>query len=343
MKNSLRKILFSMLNVFLGYCLGEFFPGLKMMIQGHPWTAFPIALVIIAFGIIYYLLCEKADQQDMKTVVVNVAQTLRVTEDCLTDTNVSKIDNPPNLCELLNGNRDVRSCILNKKQRTGLVDSSCVLQISFIPIDKYGQTIMWKRMPKYHVMKNRVGSVLISFSPYSQMYSQVFTGLGKLQVSGSVSIAEKNLDGKSETKNSVEILETTLEDIYHREVPPREGISGDFTPVGTFWLPAKRDDKGRKTAPAYCFYVYAVRYDVDFSQPHKVDEIFGREVKGFWGRRKVVYLGKDNDKKMFVVKLRTLDSFLESERIQLGEMDMFVASNYQKFLGGAGNNPLQRK
>ena len=332
MKNRIREILFFVLNIFAGYCLGEFFPGLKTMIHSRPWIAFPILFVFVALVIVYYFLYEKADQRDMKTVVANVIQTLRVDKACLTDTNVSKIDNPPNLCELLNGNQDVRSYILNKKQRAGLVDSSCVLQISFIPMDRNGQTIMWKRMPKYHVMKNGVGSVLISFSPYSQMYSQVFTGLGKLQVSGSVSIAEKDLDDKSETKNSVEILETTLEDIYRREVPQKDGIPSIFKPVGVFWLPAKRDDKGRKTAPAYCFYVYAVRYDVDFSQPHVVDKIFGREAKGFWGRKKVIYLGKDNDKKMFVVKLCELDSFLDREKIELGKMDMFVARNYQKFL-----------
>ena len=332
MKNRIRKLLLFVLNIFAGYCLGEFFPGLKIMIHNHPWVLIPIVLVVIALLVVYYFLYEKADQRDMKTVVANVVQTLRVKETCLTDTNVSKIDNPPNLCELLNGNNDVRSYILNKKQRAGLADSSCVLQISFVPIDRNGQTVMWKRMPKYHVMRNGDGSVLISFSPYSQMYSQVFTGLGKLQVSGDVSIIEKNLNGKLDAKNGVELLETTLDDIYRREVPKKDGISSDFKFVGAFWLPAKRDDKKRKMAPAYCFYVYAVRYDADFSQPNVVDKIFGREAKGFWGRRKVIYLGKDNDKKMFVVKLGAVDALLEREKIKLGKMDTFVASNYQKFL-----------
>ena len=332
MKNRIRKLLLFVLNIFAGYCLGEFFPGLKIMIHNHPWVLIPIVIVVIALLVVYYFLYEKADQRDMKTVVANVVQTLGVGETCLTDTNVSKIDNPPNLCELLNGNNDVRSYILNKKQRAGLADSSCVLQISFVPIDRTGQTVMWKRMPKYHVMRNGDGSVLISFSPYSQMYSQVFTGIGKLQVSGDVSIIEKNLNGKLDAKNGVELLETTLDDIYRREVPKKDGISSDFKFVGAFWLPAKRDDKKRKMAPAYCFYVYAVRYDADFSQPNVVDKIFGREAKGFWGRRKVIYLGKDNDKKMFVVKLGAVDALLEREKIKLGKMDTFVASNYQKFL-----------
>lgn len=337
MKNRIRKILFSGLSIFTGYCLGEFFPGLKAMIRNNPWMIIPIMVIVIALLIVYYFLYEKADQRDMKTVIFKVLPTLKFDKKRLTDTNVSKIVDPPNLCELLNGNDAVESRILNKKQRVDLSDDSCVLQISFIPIDKNGQTIMWKRMPKYHVMKNGVGSVLISFSPYAQKYSQVFTGLGELQVAGSVSISEKNLDGKLVTKSNVGIHKITLDDIYSREVPKKSGVSSNFEFVGAFWLPAKRDDNGRKTAPAYCFYVYAVRYNADFSQQNEVDEIFGREEKGFWGRKKIIYLGKDNDKKMLVLNLGEVDSLLENGKIKLGKMDAFIAGNYQTFLNESGD------
>ena len=50
---------------------------------------------------------------------------------------------------------------------------------------------------------------------------------------------------------------------------------------------------------------------------------------------KTVYLKKDNDKKVRVLSLKDFDAYKDSDQLALGKMDMFIASNYAKFLDGA--------
>jgi hypothetical protein len=71
-----------------------------------------------------------------------------------------------------------------------------------------------------------------------------------------------------------------------------------------------------------------VKYNVDFNDKGVVDAIFSRKLDN----GKIVYLKKDNDKKVRVLSLKDFDAYKDSDQLALGKMDIFIASNYAKFL-----------
>lgn len=291
-------------------------PEYKRFCECSPWLGISIATLAIFALICYCIVFESQDQRDVKTIIDDVENLLHLPSRCLTDTNVSRIDGAPDLASLLNCETGVTSRVMNKKQRIALPETSCVLQAAFIPIDKNGNTILWKRLPKNHVFKNGTASVLISFSPYARKFADVF-------------VAEKAKveDDRRAIFASLGVTMVELRDIYSREVP--DVSLGCITPVGAYWLPRQKDERGHFKSPAYCFWVFAVRYDVDFNESVEVvNSIFARKLNN----GKLVYLKKDNDKKMCVLPLKGLEAYLESDKLKLGKMDAFVAANYGDFL-----------
>lgn len=315
MKKLIDRMLLFVGGALASQALVVFVPEYKRFCEGNPWLGISMATLAMFALICYCIVFESQDQRDVKTIIDDVENLLHVSKEQLTDTNVTRIHGVPDLISLLNSRSGVNSRVMNKKQRINLPQTSCVLQVSFIPIDKYGNTILWKRLPKNHVFKHGNVSVLISFSPYARKFSDVF-------------VADKeDLEvTKRRALDSLGITEVDLRDIYACEVP--NVSSGKFEPIGAYWLPRQKDGRGRYNAPAYCFWAFAVRYDVDFTDREVVDSIFGW--KSDTG--KIVYLKKDNDKKMQVLPLKGLDVYQENASVKLGKMDACVAANYSDFM-----------
>lgn len=318
MKKTIGRILLFVLGTLAGPAVSSFFPAYTAFFERHPWWGIGSVLLLVLGLFWYWRTAEKQDQRDVKTVVEDVKNILHLPGRCLTETNVSRIEGAPSLMTLLNSKVGVTSRVMNKRQRIDLPESSCVLQVSFIPIDKNGNTILWKRMPKNHVFRSGDGSILISFSPYARKFADVFV------------FDRKDIGDRDRGMlSSLGITCVGLRDIYSREVP---NVSmGDIVPVGAYWLPRQKDSHGCCRAPAYCFWVFAVKYDVDFNDKDVVDAIFGRKLDN----GKTVYLKKDNDKKVRVLSLKDFDAYKDSDQLALGKMDIFIASNYAKFLDGA--------
>lgn len=315
MKKKIDQILVFVLGAVASPAIGEFIPGYASFYRSYPYFGVISVALILVFLIWYWIVAEKQDQRDVKTIVEGVEDILQLPRHCVTDTNVSQIEKVPTLATLLNSVTGVTSRVLNKRQRIDLPESSCVLQVSFIPIDKNGNTILWKRMPRNHIFKAGDGSILISFSPYAHKFADVFVD------------DKKYIEDESRFAfDSLGITCVDLRDIYAREVP---NVSiGDFVPIGAYWLPRQKDVRGRYKSPAYCFWVFAVKYDVDFNDNGVVDSIFGRKLDN----GKVVYLKKDNDKKVRVISLKEFDAYHGSDQLMLGKMDTYIASNYNTFL-----------
>lgn len=265
-------------------------------------TAFVVVVVLV-----WFWLQNKPDQRDMKTVIADGRIAFGLTDDMLKRAMV--IDCMPSylsLETLLNGGKFAASRVMDKQDRINLPIESAVLQIAFLPMDSKGRTVVWKRQGHGHVF-NKAHSVLISASPYSSFFGQQFCEAG------------------DDTDKSL----LTLRDLYSRKVRSRDKDCSPvaFVPLGILWRPAEKE-----TRPAYCFYLYAARYNFEFNSEEQVLKTFGSKYTAKYGIVRHRYLEKDHDSFRISLDPASDEDKRMLEGVPFEKIDGIVLDRYRGFV-----------
>lgn len=273
---------------------------------------FAMAAFVVVASAVYFWLKEKPDQRDMKTVVADGRVAFGLTDDMLARTSI--IDVMPqsrSLEHLLNGGKLAVSRVMGKQDRIDLPVESAILQVAFLPVDRNGRTIVWKRRGKWHVF-NKSHSVLIPCSPYCSFFGQEFREKGDE--------ADRRL--------------LTLRSIYNRKVGLREAdCRPSFHPLRVLWRPAQKGERA-----AYCFYLFAARYDLDFDCKEDVFKAFGRKHTAKYSLASRQYLEKDHDAFRISVNPSSDEDKHLLKSIDFEKVDRYVLEKYDEYSPKCGDD-----